>query len=117
MMGMRRAYVQDSMLEVKKDGVLMKGYKLTRWADLKKGDIVVLIEPDGTPVDGGIEHHLIEDPWTDPDLGLHVIKTLDPCTVVHKEATNALEPDQAAAGALRGADQEGVPDGPRHPGG
>lgn len=116
MNGLRRAYVLDKTKEVVPKGShptsLHKTYRRARWDELKRGDVVVLVEPDGTLVEGGAEYTLIEDPWVEPELGLHVIKTLDPVTAVHREAAHEPVHDEAAEGALLGADQAGVQAGP-----
>jgi hypothetical protein len=111
MSGLRRAYRKQS--DTKRGDDLVRTYTRVGWRELKKGDVVVLYEPDGTPVEDGAEHHLIEDPWFEPDLHIHVIKTLDPCQVVHKEASHEQMAEQGGASAIPGADQKGVSSLPR----
>jgi hypothetical protein len=109
MNGLRRAYVLSSNAESGGSMMLTKRYVRKPWAALKAGDIVVLVEPDGTLVDEGLEHHLIEDPWVEPELGIHAFKSLDPCMVVHKEASNVPVDDEAGKNPLRGAAAAGLP--------
>jgi len=116
MMGNRKAFVLDKT-EVKPapggySKMLIKRYLQCGWEFLKKGDVVVLVESDGTLVDAGAEHHLIEDVWVDPDLGLHVIRTLDPCRVVHKEASHGKGAIEAATGVLPIPVEVGLQPGP-----
>ena len=113
MNGLRRAYVLVSNSESASKLMLTKKYARKPWSELKAGDIVVLVEPDGALVDEGLEHHLIEDPWVEPELGIHAIKTLDPCRVVHREKSNVSLAFEARADSLRGAVAEGLPDGSR----
>jgi len=116
MMGIRKAYVLDKT-EVKPapgghSKMVTKRYMSCAWKDLKKGDVVVIVEPDGIPFEEGAEHHLIEDVWIEPDIGLHVIRTLDPCRVVHKEASHGEGVIEAAKGALPDSIEVGLQPGP-----
>jgi hypothetical protein len=111
MHGLRKAYRKQG--DKKRGEDLVRTYARVGWGELKQGDVVVLYEPDGTPVEDGIEHHLIEDPWIEPDLHIHVIKTADPVRVIHKEASHEPVAEQAGAGAVLGEDQAGVPGLPR----
>jgi hypothetical protein len=116
MMGIRKTYVLDKT-EVKPapgghSKMMTKRYMHRAWKDLKKGDVVVIVEPDGTPFEEGAEHHLIEDVWLEPDLGLHVIKTLDPCRAIHKEASHGKGADEAAEGVLPDSVEAGLQPGP-----
>jgi hypothetical protein len=116
MMGIRKAYVLDKAEVKPAPGgycqMVTKRYMSRAWKDLRKGDVVVIVEPDGTFVDEGAEHHLIEDVWIDPDIGLHVIKTLDPCRVVHQEKSHGKGADEAAEGVLPGPVEAGLQPGP-----
>jgi len=116
MMGIRKAYVLDKT-EVKPapgghSKMVTKRYMSCAWKDLKKGDVVVIVEPDGIPFEEGAEHHLIEDVWIEPDIGLHVIRTLDPCRVVHKEASHGEGVIEAATGVLPIPVEAGLQPGP-----
>lgn len=68
---------------------LARSYERVAWSELRAGDVVVLYESNGTPVDNGAEHHLIADSWVDNDLGIHAIRTMDPVIVVHHEIPRA----------------------------
>jgi hypothetical protein len=115
MLGLRKAFVLEKT-ELKptpgdRSMMVTKRYLRCAWDDLKKGDVVVIVESDGTLLEDGIEHHLIEDVWIDPDIGFHVIKTLDPCRAIHKEKSHGKGADEAAEGVLPGPVEAGLQPG------
>lgn len=110
MSGLRKAYLK--LGDERRGEDLIRTYTRVGWSELKKGDVVVLYEPNGEPVEDGAEHHLIEDPWFEPDLHLYVIKTADPVRVIHKETADEVV-KQGRAATVFGANPKGVPIVPR----
>lgn len=115
-MSLRRLYVLEKIEERHLiNGTpteLVKRYRRIPWGDAKAGDSVVLVEPDGVPLDNGADMIMVGDPWVDPDMGIHVVKVLEPVQVNHAEEPRGKMADKAGKEVLRGAVETSLPAGP-----